>query len=85
MPTQLTVDRIATFLKEFGFGLKSGVDLYAEAEGILPDRKWKLGAIGESWFVGDTVNMGIGQGYISSTPLQLCLSCIFNRYKRKDL
>ena len=74
LATQLTVDRIATFLKEFGFGLKSGVDLYAEAEGILPDRKWKLGATGESWFVGDTVNMGIGQGYISSTPLQLALA-----------
>ena len=74
LATQLTVDRIAAFLKEFGFGLKSGVDLYAEAEGILPDRKWKLGAIGESWFVGDTVNMGIGQGYISSTPLQLALA-----------
>ena len=48
--------------------------MYAEAEGVLPDRKWKLGAIGESWFVGDTVNMGIGQGYISITPLQLALA-----------
>jgi len=74
LATQLTVDRIAIFLKKFGFGFKTGVDLYAEAEGILPDRKWKLGAIGESWFVGDTVNMGIGQGYISSTPLQLALA-----------
>ena len=74
LATQLTVDRIAVFLKKFGFGLKTGVDLYAEAEGVLPDRKWKLGAIGESWFVGDTVNMGIGQGYISSTPLQLALA-----------
>ena len=74
LATQLTVDRIAIFLKKFGFGLKTGVDLYAEEEGVLPDRKWKLGAIGESWFVGDTVNMGIGQGYISSTPLQLALA-----------
>ena len=74
LATQLTVDRIAIFLKKFGFGYKTGVDLYAEAEGVLPDRKWKLGAIGESWFVGDTVNMGIGQGYISSTPLQLALA-----------
>ena len=74
LATQLTVDRIAIFLKKFGFGFKTGVDLYAEAEGILPDRKWKLGAIGEAWFVGDTVNMGIGQGYISSTPLQLALA-----------
>ena len=74
LASQLTVDRIAIFLKKFGFGFKTGVDLYAEAEGILPDRKWKLGAIGEAWFVGDTVNMGIGQGYISSTPLQLALA-----------
>ena len=74
LATQLTVDRIAVFLKKFGFGLKTGVDLYAEAEGVLPDRKWKLGAVGESWFVGDTVNIGIGQGYISSTPLQLALA-----------
>ena len=74
LAVQLTVDRIAAFLKQFGFGLKTGVDLYAEAEGILPDRKWKLGAIGESWFVGDTLNMGIGQGYISCTPLQLAVA-----------
>ena len=74
LAAQLTVDRIAVFLKKFGFGFRTGVDLYAEAEGVLPDRKWKLGAIGESWFVGDTVNMGIGQGYISSTPLQLALA-----------
>ncbi len=74
LAAQLTVDRIAAFLKQFGFGLKTGVDLYAEVEGILPDRKWKLGAIGESWFVGDTLNMGIGQGYISCTPLQLAVA-----------
>ena len=40
LATQLTVDRIAVFLKRFGFGLRTGVDLYAEAEGVLPDRKW---------------------------------------------
>ena len=74
LAAQLTVDRIAAFLKQFGFGLKTGVDLYAEVEGILPDRKWKLGAIGESWFVGDTLNIGIGQGYISCTPLQLAVA-----------
>jgi len=74
LAAQLTVDRIAAFLKQFGFGLKTGVDLYAEVEGILPDRKWKLGATGESWFVGDTLNIGIGQGYISCTPLQLAVA-----------
>jgi penicillin-binding protein 2 len=40
----------------------------------LPDRNWKLGNIGEAWFVGDTVNMGIGQGYIAVTPIQLASS-----------
>ena len=40
----------------------------------MPDRNWKLGNIGETWFVGDTVNMGIGQGYIAVTPIQLASS-----------
>ena len=40
----------------------------------MPDRNWKLGNIGETWFVGDTVNMGIGQGYIVVTPIQLASS-----------
>ena len=47
----------------------------------MPTRNWKLGNIGETWFVGDTINIGIGQGYITSTPLQLAvsLSAIANR------
>ena len=45
-----------------------------ESSSILPDRNWKLGNIGETWFVGDTVNIGIGQGYITVTPLQLASS-----------
>ena len=40
----------------------------------MPDKNWKLGNIGETWFVGDTVNMGIGQGYIAVTPIQLASS-----------
>jgi len=80
---QLTLDSISNFLKQFGFGYKTGVDLPSETEGLLPDRKWKLGAIGESWFVGDTINMSIGQGYISCSPLQLAvaISSIANKGK----
>ena len=74
LATKLTIERISDFLLKFGFGLKSGIDLSYESEGILPDRKWKLGFIGESWFIGDTINMGIGQGYITATPLQLALA-----------
>ena len=55
--------------------------MLTETESILPTRNWKLGNIGETWFVGDTINIGIGQGYITSTPLQLAvsLSAIANR------
>ena len=74
LATQLTVDRISDFLKQFGFGLKTGIDLFSETKGILPDRNWKLGTIGESWFVGDTINISIGQGYISCSPLQLAVA-----------
>ena len=74
LASQLTIDRISEFLAKFGFGGLSGIDLYNESSSILPTRSWKLGNIGEPWFVGDTINIGIGQGYITSTPLQLALS-----------
>jgi penicillin-binding protein 2 len=74
LASQLPIESISSFLKLFGFGSKTGIDLYAETEGILPSRKWKLGAIGESWFVGDTINLGIGQGYISCSPIQLAVA-----------
>ena len=83
LATQLTLESISNFLKQFGFGYKTGVDLSSETGGLLPDRKWKLGAIGESWFVGDTLNISIGQGYISCSPLQLAVavSSIANKGK----
>ncbi len=71
---KLTVDKISNFLSLFTFGKNTGIDLINESSSILPDRNWKLGSIGEPWFVGDTVNMGIGQGYITVTPLQLASS-----------
>tara|TARA_E500000081_G_scaffold51562_1_gene54662 strand:+ start:412 stop:2247 length:1836 start_codon:yes stop_codon:yes gene_type:complete len=74
LASKLTIDRISTFLLKFGFGQISGIDLINESKSILPTRNWKLGNIGEAWFVGDTINIGIGQGYISSTPLQLAVS-----------
>jgi penicillin-binding protein 2 len=83
LASKLTIDRISSFLLRFGFGEISGIDLINESKSILPTRNWKLGNIGEAWFVGDTVNIGIGQGYISSTPLQLAvsLSAIANKGK----
>ena len=83
LASKLTIDRISSLLLKFGFGEISGIDLTNESKSILPTRNWKLGNIGEAWFVGDTINIGIGQGYISSTPLQLAvsLSAIANKGK----
>ena len=69
----LTVSKISPFLEKFGFG-KSSQLFINESEGILPDQKWKLGQKGDFWFKGDTINMGIGQGYILATPLQIALA-----------
>jgi len=74
LASKLTIDKISNFLSLFNFGKNTGIDLNNESASILPDRKWKLGNIGETWFVGDTVNMGIGQGYIAVTPIQLASS-----------
>ena len=69
----LTVSSISPFLAKFGFGASSKL-IGNESKGILPDKKWKLGQKGEFWFKGDTINMGIGQGYILTTPLQIALA-----------
>ena len=69
----LTVSNLSPFLEKFGFGEQSGLTI-REVTGILPSRKWKLGYKGESWFKGDTINMGIGQGYITATPLQIAVA-----------
>ena len=74
LASKLTIDKISNFLSLFNFGKNTGIDLNNESSSILPDRNWKLGNIGETWFVGDTVNMGIGQGYIAVTPIQLASS-----------
>ena len=69
----LTINNLSPFLEKFGYGKQSGLT-ENEAKGILPSRKWKLGYKGEAWFKGDTINMGIGQGYISATPIQIALA-----------
>jgi penicillin-binding protein 2 len=71
----LGVDRIAAFLAPFGFGRLTGIDISGEKPGILPSREWKTKAFAkpadQMWFPGETVNLGIGQGFLTVTPLQL--------------
>ena len=65
------VDKLSDYLAHFGFGERTGIDLGAEARGILPSREWKRANRRQPWYPGETVIMGIGQGYFLSTPLQL--------------
>jgi len=71
----LGVDRIAAFMGPFGFGRATGIDIGGEKPGILPSREWKAKNFSrpadQVWFPGETVNFGIGQGYLTVTPLQL--------------
>jgi len=65
-------ERLARYARSFGLGEPTGVDLAAEeSAGLVPDAKWKERTVGEMWYVGDTYNFGIGQGYLAVTPLQL--------------
>jgi penicillin-binding protein 2 len=69
------VDHIAAFLAPLGFGRLTGIDIGGEKPGLLPSREWKRKAFSkpadQTWFPGETVNFGIGQGYFLVTPLQL--------------
>ncbi|GLQ32455.1 penicillin-binding protein 2 [Litoribrevibacter albus] len=68
---RLGVDRMSDFLAKFGFGDLTSLDISEARRGLLPTRQWKRGAKGLPWFPGDSLNMGLGQGYMLVTPLQL--------------
>lgn len=65
------VENISSFAKNFGLGSRMGIDIEGESEGIVPSPSWKEEKIGEQWYLGDTYNYGIGQGYLLTTPLQV--------------
>jgi penicillin-binding protein 2 len=71
-------DAIADVAHRFGLGRKTGVDLAGERAGLMPTPAWKKRRWKQEWFGGDTLNMGIGQGYVLATPLQMaCLTAAF--------
>ncbi len=75
LASTLGIDRMAAFLEPFGYGQLTGIDIGGEKPGLLPTPEWKRKAFkrpeDKVWFPGETVNMGIGQGYLLVTPLQL--------------
>ena len=71
----LGIDNIARFIGQFGFGAKTGIDVEGEATGVLPSQEWKRRRFSkpeqQKWYAGETISVGIGQGYNAYTPLQM--------------
>lgn len=71
----LGIDNIARFIGQFGFGAKTGIDVEGEATGVLPSQEWKRKRFRkpeqQKWYAGETISVGIGQGYNAYTPLQM--------------
>jgi len=73
---RLGIDALAAGLEPFGLGRKTGIDITSEQSGILPTRQWKRGSLGQPWYPGETLSVGIGQGYMLATPLQLAQAAL---------
>ncbi|WP_261834964.1 penicillin-binding protein 2 [Vibrio ishigakensis] len=67
----LGIDRLSTWMQQFGFGDYSGIDLYEESKANMPTREWKMARHRTPWYKGDTIPVGIGQGYWTATPIQI--------------
>ena len=68
---RLTVDRMHDYLAPFGLGSRTGIDTTNERPGVLPSSDWKRRTLGQPWYPGETLSVGIGQGYMLATPVQL--------------
>ena len=75
LANDLGIDAISRFMGSIGFGSRTGIDIPGEAEGVLPSQAWKKKRFRkreqQKWYAGETISIGIGQGYNSYTPLQL--------------
>jgi penicillin-binding protein 2 len=71
LATDLGIDGVHTYMNRFGFGKETGIDMNGESAGLQPSQDWKRRRYNQIWYPGDTVSVGIGQGYTLVTPLQL--------------
>jgi penicillin-binding protein 2 len=65
------IDAMSDYVRQFGFGQPTGIDILGEKSGLFPNSEWKQKRFGERWYTGESLSVGIGQGYTSVTPLQL--------------
>ncbi|HEU5450981.1 MAG TPA: penicillin-binding protein 2, partial [Terriglobales bacterium] len=68
---KLGIDRIAQYADEFGLGHKTGIDLPNEMSGVMPSEEWKIRNFKQKWYAGETISVGIGQGAVAATPIQM--------------
>jgi penicillin-binding protein 2 len=68
---KLGIGRISKYATDLGLGQKTGIDLPQEAIGVMPSEEWKLRNFHQKWFAGETISVGIGQGAVAITPVQL--------------
>src|SRR5580700_1613289 len=68
---KLGIDRIAKYATAFGLGQKTGIDLPQEVSGVMPSEEWKIRNFKQKWYAGETISVGIGQGAVAITPVQL--------------
>ena len=68
------ITRFHDYLRQFRFGEKTGIDMPRETTSVLPSPEWKQRRFAENWYQGDTINVGIGQGYFQASPMQLAYS-----------
>jgi penicillin-binding protein 2 len=71
---EMGINQMHDYLALFGFGRRTGIDLYGESAGLMPSEEWKRRAKGQAWFPGETLITGIGQGFTLATPLQLAMA-----------
>ncbi|MDI6769995.1 MAG: penicillin-binding protein 2 [Anaerolineales bacterium] len=74
IPEGLGILRLKQYARALGYDQPSGVELFGEASGLIPDPTWKRINKGENWSTGDTYIAGVGQGYVASTPIQVLMS-----------
>lgn len=68
---RLGIDRLASYARRLGLGAESGIPLVRERPGLIPDTQWKREKRKQQWYLGETLNAAIGQGYVAATPFQM--------------
>jgi len=82
---KLGIDRISKYATALGLGQKTGIDLPNEVSGVMPSEEWKIRNFKQKWFAGETISVGIGQGAVATTPVQLmrAIGAISRSYARR--